>query len=192
MALSDRLINNAIARLPSASEPVIRAEVWNVVDKFCRESWAWRETIEVPLVALQQSYEPTPPGTEIIHVFNVSHETMDVKGTVYELGVITLPAAPVTVDPAKPLFVVAALTPAIDAGADVENLIPQDMWSAHHQVLLSGLLATMMGHPAKPYSNPNMALFYLRDFRAETTNARQRARLGMTIGAQQWRFPSWA
>src|SRR3954463_3568163 len=98
MALSDRLINEVQFKCPGSTLNAIRMEVWNMIDDFCREGLAWRETIDVTLVAGNITYPITPAGTNIVHVYSVEHPTLDLTGLVYEFDVITLETAPTAAD----------------------------------------------------------------------------------------------
>jgi hypothetical protein len=192
MALSDRLMDNLRVNLPGATDNAIRIELWNMLDDFCRGSWAWRETIAVTLIAGETEYQITPPGTEIVHAFSVDHATLNVNGASFEFDTLSLPNAPSASDALTPAYVIAALVPALSEGADIENLIPADMWSKWHQAFLSGTLARMMAQPAKPYSNPQLAAYHQRCYRPDRAEARRDAATNGVQGAQTWRFPRFA
>lgn len=193
MALTDRLMDNLRVKLPGAIDPLIKTELWNTLNDACREGHLWRETIDVPLVEGEVAYEVAPAGAEVVHVYGVSHATLDVTGTVYDNGMVVLRnRTPLFSDTTTPLFVDAALTPSLDAGADIENLIPADMWSTHHNMLVDGVIGRMMGQVAKPYSNPALAAYHLRSYRSQMVEARRRIKTGGIPGAQTWRYPRWA
>lgn len=192
MALTDRLMNDLRFKLPGAIDPTIKNEIWNMLDEFCREGHAWREVIDVALTVDQDNYQPTPAGTEIVHVYDISHATLDVNGAIYDYGTLLLPNMPTLADTETPLFVDAALTPSLDVGADLEALIPADMWSRWHAYFMHGVLGRMMSQVAKPYSNPTLAVFHLRSFRSGVAIARHQVRTKGVIGAQLWRFPPFA
>jgi hypothetical protein len=192
MALTDRLINDLQVQLPGAIENAIRRELYNTLDDFCRESFAWRETIEIPLVAGTITYSVTPAGTEIVRAYSIDHATLDVHDATYEFGEITFDAVPSVAHVATPAYLVAALTPAIGQGADPEALVPGDMWSKWHRAFLAGTLARMMAQSAKPYSNPGIALFHQRVYNQQKAIATHDARSGGIPGAIMWRFPRFA
>src|SRR5215218_8233139 len=189
MALSDRLMNDLQVQLPGATVNAIRLGLWNMLDDFCREGLAWRETIDVPLTAGDGEYTITPTGTDIVRAYSIDHETLDLTGANYEFGVLTFYNIPTTADALYPAYVVAALAPAITQGADVENLVPQDMWSKHHRTFLKGTLGLMMAQPAKPYSNPQLAAFHWKGYLSDRAVARRGADTSEVRGAQLWRFP---
>jgi hypothetical protein len=194
MALTDRLMNNLRISLPGALDGVLKLEIWNMVNEWCREGRGWREVIEVPLVIGDDTYtgiEPTE--TEIVHVESISHPTLDVMGSLFEFGSLILKTAPVAADVASPIHLVAFLAPSLDADpANMESLVPEDMWSEHHQAFLHGVLGRTMSQPAKPYTNPTLAVYHLRAFKGAMAQNRYKVRVGGAVGAQNWRFPRWA
>lgn len=192
MALTDRLLNDLRVRLPGATDGMLQREVWLTLNDFCREGLAWREQVEVPLVDAVSTYDVAPNGTEVVVVYGVSHPTMDLQGAVYSFGKLLLTAAPSAADLITPVFVEAALTPALDVGADLEGLIPSDMWSEHHEVILNGVLGRMLAQPAKPYSNPALAAFYVKSYTGERARVRHKVRTGGVMAPQAWRYPRWA
>jgi len=192
MALTDRLMDNLRVNLPGAIDNMIKMELWNTINDACREGHIWRETIDVPLTVDDNLYNPAPEGTEVVYAFGVSHASMDVSGIVFSNGTLVLPRSPSLAEVETPLFMDAALTPAMEVGADIEGLIPADMWSKHHQMWVEGVTGRMMGHPAKPYSNPSLAAYHLRAYKGLLARAAKEVRTGGRIGAQAWRFPRWA
>ena len=192
MALSDRLMNDLQVHLPGATVNAIRLELWNMLDDFCREGLAWRETIDVPLTAGVSEYAITPAGTDIVRVYSVDHATLDLTGTNHEFGTLAFYNTPTASDALNSAYVVAALAPAITQGADVESLVPEDMWSKHHRTFLKGTLGLMMAQPAKPYSNPQLAAFHWKGYLSDRAVARRGADTREVAGAQLWRFPRFA
>jgi hypothetical protein len=192
MALSDRLMDNLRVNLPGATDNAIRLELWNMLDDFCREALAWRETIAVPLTIGQLDYVITPLGTLIVQAMSVDHATLDVTGTTFEIDTLSLVNAPSAGDAATPAYVVAALTPDLSQGSDIENMIPADMWSKWHRAFVDGTLARMMAQFAKPYSNLQLAAYHQRSYRSDRAVARRSAATNDIVGAQLWRFPRFA
>src|SRR5215204_3104059 len=175
MALSDRLLNELQVKLVGSTVNLLRFEIWNMLDDFCREGLAWRETIDVILEADQPDYVITPVGTDIVRVFSADHDTLDLTGITYDFGTVSLYTVPTADDVGTPLHVVTALAPALDQGADIENLIPADMWSKFHRTFVKGVLGLAMAQPAKPYSNPQLAAYYWRGYLSDRAVARREA-----------------
>jgi hypothetical protein len=189
MALSDRLVNEVQFKCPGSTLNAIRMEVWNMLDDFCREGLAWRETITVPLTAGDPSYTIAVTGAEIVRAYSVDHATMDLTGAVYEFGTLQLEKSPTVTEAATPVYIVVALSPAIAQGADIENLVPTDMWTKFHRTFVKGTLGLMMAQAAKPYSNPQLAAFHWRGYLSDRDVARRGADTDDIPGAQLWRFP---
>jgi hypothetical protein len=193
MTLVTRLYDNIRLMCPGVLDQVIDIELWNTIDEFCRVSDAWRETAPIALVAGDDLYTIKPAGAEVIEVQGIVHPTLDTSGVVYELGEVGFSSVPTADDVAAgPFFVTMTLTPSLDAGTDVENWIPGDLWSQYYQAFLSGTAARLMGQPAKPYSNPNLSVFHARRFRNFMAQARYEVEAGSVKGAQFWSFPKWA
>jgi hypothetical protein len=116
-----------------------------------------------------------------------------VTGAIFDFGTVALETAPTAGEVADgDMYLIAALTPSLDAGADTENLIPSDMWSEHYDLFRAGVLSGMMTQPAKPWTNVQLATFYGRDFSNRLGTARHKMNTGGIPGAQRWRFPRWA
>src|SRR5215218_4367129 len=107
MALSDRLMNDLQVKLPGATANAIQREIWNMLDDFCREGLAWRESIDVALTAGVSEYAITPAGTDIVRVYNVDHASLDLTGTLYEFGTLVLSTTPSATDALSPLYAAA-------------------------------------------------------------------------------------
>jgi hypothetical protein len=192
MALTDRLMNDLRVRLPGATDAMIQREIWSLLNDFCREGLAWRENVEITLSGGVSTYAIAPAGTEVVLIYGVSHPTMDLSGAVYSFGNLLLTNEPSGSDLLSSAFVDAALTPALTAGSDVEGLIPGDMWSEHHEAILNGVLGRMLAQPAKPYSNPALAAFYVKSYTIERAVVRRKVRTGGVMAPQTWRYPRWA
>lgn len=186
-------MDDARVALPGATDAGIQRELWGVVNEACREGWIWHEVVPVLIVAGQLQYTLAPAGTEVVFVLNVGHETLDLSNTLIEFGKLFFTVTPTAADAAGlPLLASLVLAPAVDAASSLEGLIPEDMWRTFHQLWLHGLLARMMAHPAKPYSNATLAVFHRRSFNRDLVEARLRVRTGGVPGIQTWRFPAWA
>jgi hypothetical protein len=193
MALHDRLMQNLMAKLPGATEALLHAELFNTIDEACREGWLWRETISVPLVEGNDTYTLAPAGTEVVYVFSIAPEEDTVGGVLYEYGKLTVVDLPTAEEEGMKVYAVVALTPSHDVDTEnVEGWIPGDMWSEHYQMFMSGVMHRMTAQPAKPYTNPQLAVFYGRKFRSDLAYARRKVDTGGVPGAQRWRFPRWA
>lgn len=191
MALTDRLMDDLRSSLPGAVDPAIHRALWGVVNTACRDGWVWRESNPITIDTTHVQYSVVPPGTDVVQVLSLSHETLNVSDIVVEFGNLFLSTLPSDADAATPIIAVLALAPALDA-ADPEAFIPSDLWSTYYDLWKNGVMAAMMAQPAKPYTNPQLAAFYARSFKRDLGQAKLRARTDGVQGAQAWRFPRWA
>jgi hypothetical protein len=194
MAVTDRLLTTLRNDLAGATDAQIIAKLWQVVDIACREGWIWRETITIPLLDGVQNYASiTPSGTEIIQALSVDHETLDMYGTVYEYGTLTLGTEPTAGDVAEgDLYMVAVLAPATTAGEDIEPLIPSDLWTSMHDLWWKGTMGLMTMQVGRPYSNPAFGQIYYKAFKSKLAEEKRKIDTGGGIGAQMWTYPRWA
>jgi hypothetical protein len=192
MPLYDRLMTEVRNVLPGVSEPVIKGELWEVLNDMCRDAYVWRESVTITPVADQTQYVVSVPEAIIVQTFSISHETMSIRGAVFEFDTLTLMAAPTAADVAAgDIYLAVALAPSLTPNADMEQWIPSDLWATLHQAFVAGIKARMFAQPAKPYSNMALAQFHHREFKSLKTIERQRAATGNTVGARRWGFPQF-
>jgi hypothetical protein len=193
MALNDRLFQEVRNVLPGVIDEVVAQELWSTLNDLCRDAYVWRETVSIPLEAGKVQYSVDVPGAVIVQVFSISHDTMDVTNVVFEFNTVLINSdTPDSGDvTAGPMYLVAALAPALSPSATVEEWIPIDLWSTLHQVLVAGTKARLFGHAAKPYANLVLAQFHGREYKGLKAVERQRAATGNTVGAQRWRMPQF-
>ena len=190
----DFLMDNLKSKIPGAIEPMIEAELANMLDEFCRRSLTWREEAEVDLVAGIKVYEVAPPiGETFVHMIAAEHPQANLRGSFFEFGQFNLYYQPEAADVAAgPVTLTMAMTFDMNARGDLRNAIPEDMWEEYHQTFMDGTLGRMMAQAAKPYSNAQLAVYHTRAFNRDVAQARHRANTHNIPGAQLWRYPKWA
>jgi hypothetical protein len=67
--------------------------------------------------------------------------------------------------------------------------IPDWMYDMYFDAFLDGALGRLYSMPAKPWTNPQMALFHGRKFRSAMGYRKQEIRRGFAYNIQTWRFP---
>lgn len=74
---------------------------------------------------------------------------------------------------------------------DEDGLPYMPMWAIekYHEVIQDGLLSRVMMHPAKPYSNQQLAAFHGRKYLQGVGTAKREVLTGSTFGAQRWQYP---
>lgn len=63
------------------------------------------------------------------------------------------------------------------------------MWDAFFHAWLHGTLGTLYGMPAKPWSNPQLALMHFKKFRNRMAYHKQEATKGFNYAVPSWSFP---
>jgi hypothetical protein len=82
-----------------------------------------------------------------------------------------------------------AVTITGDMDTDGYPIFPTDILGRNHDTILFGTLARLMGMIAKPYSNPQMASYYQRQFKGGLAQIRHTNNMQNTYGGQRWRYP---
>lgn len=91
----------------------------------------------------------------------------------------------------KPIHAILALTinPSVCSN-DCSGLdLPDWMWGTYHEAWLEGLQLRLMSQISKPYTNPVMAEYHGRRFRARMAFHKQEAERGFIYDRPTWRFP---
>lgn len=78
---------------------------------------------------------------------------------------------------------------AADGGDGCEWALDPWMVARYHDDWLYATLSRMMSLPSKPWSNPQMAIYYGKLARSKANFAKQEADRGFVHDVQQWRFP---
>lgn len=192
MAAHDTLMSTLRSRLPSAMDGLIELELFNTIDELCRATNAYREMIATDLIEGQGIYTIEPGDREILLVYETAHPTMTVFGSVFDAGQIAVPVAPTEEDLEYPLLTSVSMTPRIGGAVDPASWLPQLYYERFHQALLDGVQGRMMSQIAKPYTNPQGALYHLRRFRNAIRILGSTASNDSEPGAQRWVFPAFA
>ncbi len=181
-------MNSARTKLPGATDAAIKQEANEVVREFAFETSTMTEDITVNVVPNITTYTltPTEPG-DIIRLggaVNTNNDPQPVAMAV--LGQLQLRDIPST---AQTWTVKAIKQPSVDVAKDGTSSLPDGYLVIWGQPILWGLLGNMMGHINKPYTNGQMALYWLRKYRGAMTTARAAFLHLNTFGGQAWRYP---
>lgn len=199
-----------LTRLPGAVPATVRCELQAAVREFYMQSSAWRDTIGGYRLRAGQNLVFLNPVDAYANVKHVLGAYLDFGGgDRYELKKLVRP--PVGTDQERPrayypvepytlqlyptpltdygrvLYVYAALVPAVGA-----ERLPQIAVSHHFEPILYGSLSRLYGMPNKPWSNPELGLYFERQFRRRIAQARDEANRGHTNADAPWRFPFFA
>lgn len=189
-----RLVTNAQIRLPGATVSTVQQELFMVADEFFKESNVWREDIEFSVPANDPPgtvYEVTPTGNVVIDKLMWMRNT-DGGGRIFGQmsvpGEITLASYPSS--PARYIATVA-LTVSDPTQRDGYVSFPDWVLAKYRGVFLNGLLGKMMSQPAKPYTNTQLSVYYIKLFNSGKSAARVDAQRANVFRAQAWNFPSF-
>jgi hypothetical protein len=197
--------------LPGVVQVVIESELHRAMKDFYMRSTAWREIVG-PYNVLQSvaeiSLNPVDSTTRVVHVFDAFLQlSADDRRPLEKL---TRPPFPISV-PGEPrkvfliepytvqlepvpsttlgnvLYAYVALTPAEDAA-----VFPDIALTHHFEGILVGAYARLYAHPGKPYSSPELALYYQREFARRISSARDMANRAHSNADAPFRFPFFA
>lgn len=183
----DRLMNTAKMRLPGAVDDAMRQELFEVFIDFFKDAAVWQERLDIEFAAGSRQAKVLPVAGRILKLMEVYENDRPVFGyTMPEEGVIH---ARFPFDRATVLTGVFMMTVTDPVTRDAFPVVPLDLVGRHHALLLDGLLAKMMSHPSKPYTNVQMAAYHQNRFRGSISRARNEQHTGNVAEGQNWRFP---
>lgn len=196
----NRLINNALLRLPGVTIPTVQLELFTVMDEFFKASNVWKE--DIPFTALAgdaagTAYILAPQEPAIIDklmwVFgapaDVSVQRGPPVGAAMEVpGEVTLANQPSS---DTTMIATVALTVQDPVNRDGYVVFPLWVIQKYTNVILDGLLGKMMTQPNKPWMNSQMSVYHLRKFETGKAHARVDATRNNTYRQQAWRFPGF-
>lgn len=197
--------------LPGVVPAIITAELHRALKDFYARSTAWREVVgpyTVTIADAEIGLNPVDATSKVVHVFDAFLQlTAEDRRPLEKL---TRPPLPVSV-PGEPrrvflidpytlqldpvpsatlgnvLYAYAALTPTEDA-----TTLPDVALSHHFEGILAGAYARLYAHPGKPYSSPELSLYYQREFSKRINSARDMANRAFSNADTPFRFPFFA
>ena len=189
-----RLVTNAQIRLPGATVSTVQQELFMVADEFFKESNVWREDIEFSVPANDPPgtvYEVTPTGNVVIDKLMWMRNT-DGGGRIF--GQMSVPGEITLASyPSSPARYVATVTLTVSDPTQRDGYVSFPDWvlAKYRGVFLNGLLGKMMSQPAKPYTNTQLSVYYIKLFNSGKSAARVDAQRANVFRAQAWNFPSF-
>jgi len=196
-------------RLPGAVPTHVRAEVERTIEEFCVRSTAWRETLSgLDVTTGERDVELTAvtDNATAIGVLN-AFLYQDILGErAFAIGDDTTnrPNA-YTVNQTVPVTITFTRTPEQDIlgeldvqvylkplSYDEDEDMPSLLENQFFEVIMDGVMSSMLSNPEKPYTNQQLAAFYGKRFLNGITRARVQAQQGFTARAANWVFPRFA
>ncbi len=178
---AERIYDNILATVSGTTLALIKLELWNTIEDFYTRSTFQRQKLDWQMAAGVYSVD-----------FNPFDETWIVAWVLEVSGLtdfqVNPPAELVDNDTApnalRSGWVLLALKP-----ASFDVALPSDVWSTWFRVWLSGTLSRLHGHPARPYTAPQLATYHGAIFERGIARARTMAARGNTGGGGRWAFP---
>ena len=192
----DRIVDLARVHLPGSRDAVIKQEFFAVMKEFFTTTNTWTEDIEMCAHSCGgpcchgcagTNFEIFPTMGTIVRLMIVKDkDCYPVKARMETPGIITV------YDPVKAhghYVAVVSLTVSDPTNRDGYPRFPAWIIQKYQNALLEGLLYRMMLQPNKPYSNPQMAEYHGKRFRAGMSAAAHEKLRGHVFRGQNWRFP---
>lgn len=193
-----RLMDNCRVHLPGALDSAIQRELFSVLNDFFQDSNIWYEDITFTANPTDDTifsnpdaftYDLDPPssgGTPVRLLGVWNSQGVPQSATMATPGTVVLQYAPNVSDTYTARIALTVTDPVTKEGYPV---FPAWILNKYNNDILDGVLARMMGQPAKPYSNPQMAMYHARKFRGAISTAKVEAQHQNVYRGQAWRFP---
>jgi hypothetical protein len=195
----EHFVNQVRVKLPGSSDAGIKAETFDAIREFLKDSDAWTETLTIPILVAtstneNRTYTMIPQhGGNIIRLVGVWDPNLvpipafmpfaDEDGKGVQLVLVN------SVNTAQDFSVSVAKNIALPAGKDDVPIAPSWLFTHFGSYIQDGVLGRMMGQLAKSYSNSTSSVYHLRRFRDGIAQAKSQTRKQNTFGAQAWSFP---
>lgn len=199
---SDRMKDTLLTRLPGAGSDAVELEMGNAAHEWFLESGTWHEIVFANMVADRTHYELWPSVGSVGFICDLS-----INGQAYrpvtanalmrrqwsgafqvltEFGSMDIHPAPTET---KPKAIQANVTVVPE---DCYCEIPPDILNHWYEALLDTTLGKLYSHTNKPYSNAQLALFYIGRYRAHLTRGRRVVSGGNVRAGGPWVYPQIA
>lgn len=201
-----RIVDTARIHAPGAGDGVMRLEFFAMLKEFFQRSDSWRQSLTInvepgcrdyDLVSADHGFinrlmflgrmEPEQANPDLsFHRPPPSARSGELVRPGAFDAVLRLHHMPQAVEPWVAEFSMTVCDP-----TDEDGIAEFPGWIAekYQDGLVDGLLMKLMAHPAKPYSNKELAMYHGRKFNVCVGQARTDTRHGNTYGSQRWQYP---
>lgn len=198
MASADmnRLMDNLRIRLPGALDSTIQFELFSTLKDFFQHSSIWTENLTFDAQPTSDTYlqnpdaytyEVVPTMGSIVRLMDVVNSNGISQSAAMDVpGFIVLTYAPSNEDTYTANVALTVTDPTTREGYPE---FPDWILSKYGNEIMDGVTSRMMAQAAKPYSSPQMALFYGKKFQAGITRASVESLHRNIYRGQSWRFP---
>lgn len=197
-ALADvnRLLDHARIRLPGALDAAVLFEMFALMNNFFQDTNCWTQDISFPVVSTSAVFEVNPSAFtyNIVPTYGSINQLMwvrDDNGRPVNAGMPIPGAILLRFSPSQAATYTArvALTVSDPVDANGFPVFPDWVLNKYGTDILDGLLGRMMGQLAKPYTNQQLSMLYVKQFRSATLQAKVEAQRQNTYRGQAWAFP---
>jgi hypothetical protein len=202
----DTWLKDILPHTPGLVRKVAKRELILTAREFYERSCAWRVVVGPKnMIADKRRYVMSPYDAyaDVVKVLSVEFEGMplmpverrpqiiDRMDQTSDIARYYWLEAPdyVRLEPVPQTSVASSLTfYVVLTPKQTVSHLPRIAATHHYDALLDGVLGRLFSHPAKPYSNPDLAQYRLTRFRAAIGSFAGMAKVGYS-GAQAWNFP---
>jgi hypothetical protein len=187
-AATTRLMNNVRINVPGALDTVVKLEFFNALDDFFKGSNIWKEKIPVSVDPTKDTYDVVPTDSGAINrlLWVIDPSGVAVNATMEEPGTLVLQYKP---GMAQTYTACVAKTVTDPTTKDDYPQYPDWVLDKYGDDLVNGVVGRLMKQPKKPYTDLQLAQYYLKSFEQAIGFARIEAARMNTYAAQTWRFP---
>ena len=196
-------MKQAQIKIPGASDAGIKEELFDVLDEFCEDSLAWRETLTIPILAgtttgnvsSNTTYTLTPQDGGYIFMLIGVWDPNNIPQPAYlptgegggvSIGLLTF-VNPYNIN--QTMSVAVAKTVTLPNDAKEVPIFSETLFRRWHRYILDGLVGKMMDQPNKSFTDQKQADYHLRRWESGKAMARTQTERENTYGAQAWSFP---
>lgn len=192
----NRLMDNLRIKLPGALDSTIQLELFSALNDFFQQSSIWTENLTFVAQPTSDTYlqnpdaytyEVVPTMGAIVRLMSVvDSNNFSQAASMDTPGYIVLAYAPSTANTYTANVALTVTDPTTREGFPE---FPAWILNKYGNEIMDGVLSRMMSQVAKPYSSPQMALFYGKKFQAGISRAYVESLHGNVYRGQNWRFP---
>ncbi len=185
-----RLYDNIRIRCPGLLDSIMLLELFNTVYEFCSDTNAYQQDVALTTQAGFNDYTLVPADTNngpVRLIFIYDSAGLGVDGYMPVVPIVRLSVTPTGV---TTYTCTVALAPNEQAGGvTAAPTMPDWFWDSYVDTIRDGVLGRLLTQPAKPYTNLQMGMVYLKTFSQGKNQAKTQTLHGNNYRGQNWRFP---
>lgn len=181
----NRLYDNVQAVLPVVNLEIIKMMAWNTIESFYIESTSRRENVYWTMAVGVQNVDFNPFDENwqvawVLQITGLTHFHIEMPALVTDTTINGSNAI-------RNGHALLALKP-ISFNAQ----FPPELFIQWFETILAGVFFRLYSTPMKPYSSPQMSMYYGKEWRKGITRARGIADKQLTNGGGRWNYPLFA